>query len=117
MTRTCRSLVLGVWHLLMRQQMPRTITREEFERACEAVWSELEYQNSLPRRTSDEAKDIPGFLTLLRRYIRLTENAWADNASDQQEDGQVQVPAALDGMRKLTAISLRAMIYNGIRFR
>ena len=99
--------------------MSRTINREEFDEACEALWTEIEYQNSLPHRTDDEAKDIPGFLTLLRRYLRKVEDDWADNAGVPVDDGQwkVQVPEAQHGMRKLSGIALRAMIYNGIRKR
>jgi hypothetical protein len=97
--------------------MPRLVTRDEFDRACNAVWSEIEYQNTLPRRTDDEAKDVPGFLTLLRRYTRRTEDAWADLPAEELSEHGPQVREALGGMRKLAAICVRAMIYNGIRFR
>lgn len=44
--------------------MPRKVTREEFDKAVEAIWSEIEYRNDLDRRTDeDEAKDIEGFRT------------------------------------------------------
>lgn len=94
--------------------MPQTVSRAEFVAAAEAVWQEIEYQNNLPRRTADEAKDVAGFLTLGRTYLRRTEDAWAGNAGVEQADGRVQVPEALHGLRKLSAIFLRAMIYNGI---
>jgi hypothetical protein len=97
--------------------MPRLVTRREFDEACEAVWTEIKYQNELPRRTEDEARDVPGFLTLLRRYIRKTENAWADNPGVPQSEGLVQVPKALDGLRKVAAVAMRGMIYNGVRNR
>ena len=78
--------------------------------AAEAVWSEIEYQNSLARRTdADEAKDMPGFLTLLRRYQRKVEDIWADNPGPVEE--------AEHGMRKLAAICVRAMIYTKVRHR
>jgi hypothetical protein len=82
------------------------VTREEFDKAVEALWSEVEYVNTLTRRTDDEAQDVPGFLTLLRRYIRIAEDDWADNP------GPVQ--AAEEGLRKLSAIALRGMIYTRI---
>ncbi len=85
--------------------MSRIINRDEFNAACEALWSEIEYQNNLPRRTNDEAKDTPGFLTLGERYIRKTADTWVDEAGDA---------AGPHGMRKLAAIFLRGMIYLGI---
>lgn len=97
--------------------MSRIITREQFDKAMDALWSELEYQNGLDRRTDDEAKDVPGFATLGRRYLRMLEDHWADYGGSMQPEGQVQVPAALDDLRKLTAIFLRGMIYCGIRQR
>ena len=92
----------------------KTIGRREFDVACDALWSELQYQDNLPRRTDDEADDVPGFLTLGRRYMRKVEDAWADQAGTAP-NGQVE--DALHGLRKLSAIFLRAMIYNGIRKR
>lgn len=87
------------------------VSRDDFDEAVEALWSELQYQDSLPRRTDDEAKDIPGFLTLARRYERKIEDDWADQA------GNPQVEDAVHGLRKVAAIFVRAMVYNGIRFR
>lgn len=95
--------------------MARLVTRAEFDKAVEAVWTELEYQNSLYKRTDDEAKDVPGFLTLGRRYMRKVEDVWADVPGTPQSDGTVVVPEAEDGLRKLAAIFLRAMIYTHIR--
>lgn len=88
--------------------MARTVTRKEFLDACEAVWSELDYQNNLPRRTDDEAKEPSGFFCLARTYLRRGEDAWADNPG---------VEACLPSLRKLAAIFIRGMIYCGIRFR
>jgi len=93
------------------------ITGKEYVEASEAILTELKYQDSLERRTDDEAKDVPGFLTLLRRYTRIVEDSWSDNPGTPQEDGSVQVEQALHGLRKLAAICVRAMIYNGIRAR
>ena len=93
------------------------ISREEFMDACAALWSELQYQNTLPRRTKDEATDVPGFATLGRVYLRKLEDAWSSTAGEIQEDGSIQVPEALHGLRKVAAIFVRAMIYNGIRCR
>ena len=85
---------------------PRTITRAEFDDACEAVWTEIEYQNNLPRRTDDEAKEPAGFFTLIQRYTRQGEDLWADNAGTEP---------CLPSLRKLAAIAVRGMIYCGIR--
>lgn len=85
------------------------ITRADFDEAVEAVWTEIEYQNNLLRRTENsEAKDPAGYGTLLRVYVRRLEEAWADNAGDE---------AALPFLRKVTAIGLRGMVYCGIRRR
>lgn len=84
------------------------ITREQFDAACEAVWSELEYQNSLPRRTEDEAKDPQGFATLGRVYLRRLEDAWADHPGTEP---------SLPVLRKLAAIFVRGMVYCGVRAR
>jgi len=97
--------------------MPRDVQRTEFNDAVATIWEEICYQNDLPRRTADEAKDVPGFCTLLRRYLRQLEDTWADNAGEELPNGQVQVPAALDGLRKIAAIAVRGMIYNGIQIR
>lgn len=93
------------------------ITREQFDRAAEALWSEIDYQNTLPRRTDQEessdptgeASDVPGFLTLGRRYERKVEDEWADT--------KAPVEGALHGLRKIAAIYMRAMIYCGVRVR
>jgi len=86
----------------------RTVTRAEFDEAAEAVWSEIEYQNNLPRRTDDEAKEPAGFFTLARVYLRRGEDAWSDNAGTE---------ACLPSLRKVAAIVVRGMIYCGVRFR
>jgi len=83
----------------------------------DAITDELKYQDALPRRTDDEAKDVPGFLTLARVYMRRCEDNWANNPGMMQPDGQVQVEEALHDLRKLAAIFVRAMIYNGVRRR
>jgi hypothetical protein len=88
--------------------MSRFVTREDFDKACDAVWSEIEYQNNLPRRTDDEAKEPAGFFALGRVYLRRGEDAWADNAGTE---------ACLPSLRKLAAIFIRGMIYCGVRFR
>lgn len=92
------------------------VTREQFDEAAEAVWSEIQYQNCLDRRTpglntttTGEAVDVPAFLTLLRVYTRRVEDVWADNPAPVEE--------ALHGMRKLAGICIRGMIYTGIRWR
>ena len=93
--------------------MSRVVTREEFNEAVEAVWKELEYQNSLPRRTDDEAKDVPGFLTLARRYERQIEDSWADKPGVIL-DSRTMVEEAVHGLRKVAAIYVRSMIYCGV---
>lgn len=91
------------------------ITREEFDKATEAIWTEIEYQNNLPRRTEDsndktaEANDVAGFLTLARRYERKIEDDWADQPAPVED--------ALHGLRKVAAIFTRSMIYCGVRNR
>lgn len=97
--------------------MTRTVSRQEFDIAVEALWSEIEYQNSLPRRTEDEAQQIPAFCTMLRQYTARCEVDWMDNPGTVQPDGEVQVEDALHGLRKVATIALRGMIYNGIRNR
>ena len=92
----------------------KTISRKDFDLACEALWGEIQYQDNLDRRTDDEAKDVPGFLTLGRRYLRKVEDDWADNPGEGEP---VQVPQALHGLRKIATIFVRAMIYNGIKNR
>lgn len=95
------------------------ISRKEFDQACDALWSEIQYQDNLPRRTDDEAKDAAAFATLGRRYLRKLEDDWADNPGtvNMQHGAAVVVEAALHDMRKLSAIFLRGMIYCGIRTR
>jgi hypothetical protein len=85
------------------------IDRAAFEQAMEAIWSEIAYINDLPRRTADEARDIPGFLTLARVYEQQTAEAWAMNPGPVED--------ALHGLRKLAAIYVRAMVSNGVRTR
>lgn len=97
--------------------MPKYVTKEEFDKAVEAVWSEIEYQNSLPRRTNDEAKEIPAFCTMLRQYTHRCEIAWMDNPGEEQPDGKIQVTEALHYLRKVAAIAVRSMVYNGIKFK
>lgn len=88
--------------------MSRKVTRAEFDKAVEAVWTEIEYQNTLNRRTDDEADDPAGFFTLGEVYLRRGEDAWADNAGTE---------ACLPSLRKLAGIFIRGMVYCGIRFR
>ena len=81
----------------------------QFYKAMQAVWGEINHQNALPRRTYEsEAKDVPGFLTLGRRYMARAEAAWADEEGNE---------AALHELRKLAAIFVRAMVYCGTRSR
>lgn len=87
----------------------RVVSREEFNEAIEAVWSEIVYQNNLSRRTDEgEAKNPASFATLGRVYLRRLEDAWSDNEGNE---------AALPFLRKLAAIFTRGMIYAGIRYR
>jgi hypothetical protein len=96
---------------------PGYITREQFDRVVEAVWSEIQYQNHLPRRTADEAKDCAGFATLGRAYLRKLEDNWYSKPGEVQPEGNVAVTDCLHDLRKLSAIFVRAMIYCGIRSR
>ena len=91
-----------------------SVSREEFDEAVEALWTELQYQDGLSIRTADEAKDVPGFLTLARVYLSETEKQWAHNPGVGEPP---QVEEALNGLRKCAAIFVRAMVYNGVRNR
>ncbi len=88
--------------------MRTSITREQFSHAMEAIWSEIQYQDRLPRRTDDEAKEPAGFATLGRVYLRRLEDTWADNAGTE---------SSLPILRKIAAIFVRGMVYSGIRYR
>lgn len=82
---------------------------EELQDAQNAIRNELWYQDTLPRRTLDsEAQDVPGYLTLLRVYLREAEEAWARNPGDV---------LALHSLRKIAAIAVRAMVHCGVRWR
>lgn len=81
---------------------------EELQNAIDAIKGEIEYQDRLARRTPDEALDVPGFLTLARRYLRRAEDAWADNTGSEE---------SLHEVRKLAAIMVRSMVYCGVRHR
>jgi len=91
------------------------VTRAQFHHAMDALWSEFEYVNNLPRRTADEAKDAAGFATLIRRYLRHLEDHWADYPGEVQPEGNVAVPQCLHDLRKLAAMAVRGMIICGIR--
>ena len=91
------------------------MTREAFDQICDVVWTEMVYQPG--NRIGDEAIDVPGFATLLRRHLRKVEDSWADGMGELQEDESVQVPEALHGLRKIAAIAIRAMYFNGVRSR
>jgi hypothetical protein len=85
------------------------ITKEQFHDAAAALWTEIEYQNGLARRTEEgEGKDPAAFATLGRVYLRRLEEAWANSAGNEE---------ALPFLRKLAAIFIRGMIYNGITYR
>ena len=79
-----------------------------FAQAMQVVWDEIQYQNKLKLAYDIEAKDVPGFLTLGRRYMARAEAAWADN--DDQK-------VALHELRKLAAIFVRAMACCGSQSR
>lgn len=93
----------------------RIVSSDEFANTCQAIWTELDYQNKLPIRTADEAKDTAGFATLARAYLAELETHWAKKPGQVQPEGNVAVPECLDDLRKLAAIFARAMIYCGIR--
>jgi hypothetical protein len=95
-------------------KMPRTVSQQEFDAACAALWSEIQYQDGMPRRTDDEAKEPASFATLGRRYLRKLEDHWADQPA---VGCPPVVEDTLHDMRKLAAIFVRGMIYCGIRGR
>jgi len=86
----------------------QNIGKEKFSHAVEKVWEEVEYQNGLKLPWAAEARDLPGFLTLGRRYMARAEAAWADNDDEA---------VALHELRKLAAIFVRAMVYCGAESR
>jgi len=77
----------------------RTVSREEFG-------TEIQYQGGLPGRTGDEAKEVPGSTSLMRTYLRRTEDAWADQPGPVRE--------AEEGLRKMAAIAVRGMVYTRV---
>ena len=95
--------------------MIKNVNLNDLETVFDAIRTELKYQNELPIRTDDEAKDVAGFATLARRYLRKLEDNWADNPGTLQPDGSIQVEKALHDLRKMAAIFVRAMVYNGVR--
>ena len=86
----------------------QTVGLAGFSQAIQVVWGEIEYQNKLKIDYNIQAKDLPGFLTLGRRYMTRAEAAWADN-----DDPKV----ALHELRKLATIFVRAMVYCGAESR
>jgi hypothetical protein len=89
--------------------MTGIVTREDFDKAVEALWTEIEYQNALARRTEgSEAQQVPSFLTLGQVYLDIASRDWALNEGDE---------LALHGLRKLAAIFVRGMTYCGVRSR
>ncbi|MBY3263895.1 hypothetical protein HFO15_19915 [Rhizobium laguerreae] len=85
------------------------VTKEQFDEVCAALWSEIEYQNNLARRTDDsEALQVPSYLTLGQVYLNKAAEDWALNAGDE---------LALHGLRKVAGIFVRGMVYCGVRNR
>ena len=71
-----------------------------------AINGELAYQATLVShdRADGQEYGVPGQLVVLERYTRKTLDAWADNGSNEP---------ALDSLRKIAAIAIRALIKNG----
>jgi hypothetical protein len=89
--------------------MTGIVTRKEFDKAVEALWTEIEYQNALARGTEgSEAQHVPTFLTLGQVYLDAASRDWALNEGDE---------LALHGLRKLAAIFVRGMTFCGVRCR
>lgn len=67
-----------------------------------AINEELAYQATLPDSGRADAKDhgVSGQLVTMERYLRKANDAWTDNPGEE---------AALDVMRKLAAIAVRAL--------
>ena len=81
---------------------PITITPE----VIDALNGELAYQASLHSRGKADELDhgIAGQLVTLSVYAREAESAWAKGETDE---------AALDAMRKVAAIAVRALVLYG----
>ncbi len=90
--------------------MTNTLRDKDFtlNQAIQAIEGEIAYQDALPRRSEDEAKDLAGYLTLLQRYVRKAQDEWADNEGPE---------AGLHQLRKCAAIAVRGMVYCGIERR
>lgn len=88
-------------------QHSHTVSREAFDRAVEAVWSEIQYQNELPRRTdSGEAHGIAGYASLIDKCNRDMVDTWyAEKGEDR----------CLHNIRKTAASAIRGMIFCGVR--
>ena len=68
----------------------------------DAINEELEYQSSLTSLGRDDARDhgVAGQLVILGVYAQEAQVAWVKNAGDDQ---------ALDSLRKVAAIAIRAL--------
>jgi len=72
-----------------------------------AIDSELEYQNLLTR-TDGKDHGVAGQLVTLERYARKANDAWTDNAGENE---------ALHALRKCATIAIRALILYGVSAR
>ena len=72
----------------------------------DAINGELAYTASLQEQGRADMSDygVAGQLVTLQSYARRAQEAWVDNAGEQQ---------ALDVLRKVAAIAIRALIVHG----
>jgi len=79
---------------------------EMSQQVIDAINGELAYQSTLEGSGRADARDhgVEGQLVTLNVYLRKAEEAWAHNAGDQ---------LALDALRKVAAIAVRALEQHG----
>lgn len=85
------------------------MTKEKLELTAEviaAINGELAYQATLPEqgRSDNRETTVEGQLVTLQTYTRRAVDAWTTNRGDEQ---------ALDALRKVAAIAIRALLKHG----
>lgn len=85
------------------RKLPEIVVTEE---VINAINEELAYQSSLPGsgRADATPHGVPGQLVTLGVYVNEANVAWVKNAGDEK---------ALDALRKVAAIAVRALVQYG----
>lgn len=92
----------------------KLVTREMFNEVCEALWTEIAYQNNKNIPQADEAISVFQFTELLRKRVEKLEKAWTRGSLDCIQQGRLQVLATLHELRKIGATTIRAIALNGV---